>query len=310
MSLRTRLLLASVAVTLVALLVADAATYAALESFLTDRIDQNLSQSVTGPGCGAGPAAPGGTAGAGAGTRGTGRSVGRTGGRGPSRAAGRTSSSASATARSSSPTPPSSPTARSFSPALPAHLPTGTAGPDGTSNVYLTVPSTAAGGPQFRVLVHTEADGDVTVVGLPLDSVAETLHRLLLIELAVTVAALAASALLGLWLVRLGLRPLSDVEATAEAIAAGDLGRRVPGDDRRTEVGRLARRAEHDAGADPTGVRRARRARRPSCAGRRSACGGSSATPRTSCGRRWPRSPPTPSCIGVVPMCGPTTWPG
>jgi two-component system OmpR family sensor kinase len=45
---------------------------------------------------------------------------------------------------------------------------------------------------------------------------------------------------LGWWLVRLGLRPLADVEETAAAIAEGDLDRRVPGDDQATEVGRLA----------------------------------------------------------------------
>ncbi len=36
------------------------------------------------------------------------------------------------------------------------------------------------------------------------------------------------------------LRPLVEVEETAEAIAAGDLARRVPEGDPRTEVGRLA----------------------------------------------------------------------
>ena len=45
----------------------------------------------------------------------------------------------------------------------------------------------------------------------------------------------------GWWLVRLGLRPLEDVEATAESIAAGNLDQRVPGADQQTEVGRLAR---------------------------------------------------------------------
>ena len=45
----------------------------------------------------------------------------------------------------------------------------------------------------------------------------------------------------GWWLVRLGLRPLEDVERTADSIAAGNLDQRVPGADRATEVGRLAR---------------------------------------------------------------------
>ena len=37
------------------------------------------------------------------------------------------------------------------------------------------------------------------------------------------------------------MRPLRDIERTAEAIAAGDLGRRVPERDPRTEVGKLGR---------------------------------------------------------------------
>src|SRR6266536_242093 len=41
--------------------------------------------------------------------------------------------------------------------------------------------------------------------------------------------------------VRTSLRPLTEIERTAEAIAAGDLTRRVPDRDARTEVGRLGR---------------------------------------------------------------------
>ena len=54
-----------------------------------------------------------------------------------------------------------------------------------------------------------------------------------------TAAVLVAIALLGLWVVRLGLRPLAEIEQTAGAIAAGDLSRRVERADERTEVGRL-----------------------------------------------------------------------
>jgi two-component system OmpR family sensor kinase len=43
----------------------------------------------------------------------------------------------------------------------------------------------------------------------------------------------------GYLLVRNSLRPLADVERTAQAIAAGDLSQRVPEGDSRTEVGRL-----------------------------------------------------------------------
>ncbi len=56
-----------------------------------------------------------------------------------------------------------------------------------------------------------------------------------------TAGALVLALAGGWWLVRLGLRPLEDVEATAESIAAGNLDQRVPGADQPTEVGRLAR---------------------------------------------------------------------
>jgi two-component system OmpR family sensor kinase len=62
---------------------------------------------------------------------------------------------------------------------------------------------------------------------------------LLLIELLVTAAVVAAVAALGLWVIRLGLRPLDAIEATARAIADGDLTRRVERAEERTEVGRL-----------------------------------------------------------------------
>jgi two-component system OmpR family sensor kinase len=48
-------------------------------------------------------------------------------------------------------------------------------------------------------------------------------------------------AILGVAVIRSSLRPLNDIERTAQAIAAGDLGRRVPERDPRTEVGRLGR---------------------------------------------------------------------
>ena len=38
---------------------------------------------------------------------------------------------------------------------------------------------------------------------------------------------LAALAVLGLWVVRIGLRPLEEIETTAAAIADGDLTQRV-----------------------------------------------------------------------------------
>jgi two-component system, OmpR family, sensor kinase len=97
------------------------------------------------------------------------------------------------------------------------------------------------GSGEFRARAEPLPGGSTLVVAAPLSEVAETLRRLLLIELLVSLAVVAAIVGVGLWLVRVGLRPLSRIEETASAIAAGDLSRRIDGTDQRTEVGRLGR---------------------------------------------------------------------
>jgi two-component system, OmpR family, sensor kinase len=59
------------------------------------------------------------------------------------------------------------------------------------------------------------------------------------IELLVSGAVIVILAIVGIAVVRASLRPLTDIEQTAAAIAAGDLSSRVPDRDPRTEVGRL-----------------------------------------------------------------------
>ena len=82
--------------------------------------------------------------------------------------------------------------------------------------------------PPFRVHTAQLRGGDLLVVAEPTSGIASTLDRLLLLELSVTAGALAVAVLVGLWLVRIGLRPLRDVVRTAEAITGGDLVHRVP----------------------------------------------------------------------------------
>ncbi|HXY17195.1 MAG TPA: HAMP domain-containing sensor histidine kinase [Gaiellaceae bacterium] len=105
---------------------------------------------------------------------------------------------------------------------------------------YFTVGS-VDGDDRYRVRASIEpsAQNYVLIIATPLEEVDNTLSRLVLIELLVTGGVLAALAGLGLWVVRLGLRPLSAIESTASAIAAGDLSRRVERAEQRTEVGRL-----------------------------------------------------------------------
>lgn len=103
-----------------------------------------------------------------------------------------------------------------------------------------TVPATSGPG-SWRVLARTLPGGQGSVaVALPLTEVDATVARLQLLGLAVGAVALLASGALGAFAVRRAFRPLADIEHVAAAIAAGDLGRRVPARSTRTEMGRLA----------------------------------------------------------------------
>jgi two-component system OmpR family sensor kinase len=77
------------------------------------------------------------------------------------------------------------------------------------------------------------------VVAIPLSDVNHTLRHLLFVEMTVIASVLLGLAILAWWVVKLGLRPLEQMQETAGAIAAGDLSRRVDVDDPTTEVGKL-----------------------------------------------------------------------
>jgi two-component system OmpR family sensor kinase len=123
-------------------------------------------------------------------------------------------------------------------PRLPSKLP-GTASAASQANARLFTAKGAQNGVRYRVLAAPIVEGGTLVVGVPLADVDITLHRLLFIEGGATAAVLLAVGLLALWLVKLGLRPLEEMGRTADAIAAGDLSRRVEPADDHTEVGRL-----------------------------------------------------------------------
>jgi two-component system OmpR family sensor kinase len=106
---------------------------------------------------------------------------------------------------------------------------------------YLTVPS-GRGGVHYRVrasLEHSVVGPYLLLIAAPLSGVDGTLHRLLAIELLVSGAVLILLTALGLWVVRIGLRPLKEIGTTADAITQGDLSRRVARADGNTEIGRL-----------------------------------------------------------------------
>src|SRR6476620_9573108 len=89
------------------------------------------------------------------------------------------------------------------------------------------------------------ADNDVgpvpvTVGSIDLSDVQSTVRALIYAQLGIGCAVLLVLGVAGYWVVHRSLRPLVEVEQTAAAIAAGQLDRRVPERDPRTEVGRLS----------------------------------------------------------------------
>ena len=108
--------------------------------------------------------------------------------------------------------------------------------------VYFTTGPARRGGPGYRVRASWLDNGDVMFLATPLNEREDVLDRLLVTDLSVGGGALAVALLLGWCLVRLGMRPLAEIERTAETIGEGDLAARVAEPRRSTtEIGRLAR---------------------------------------------------------------------
>lgn len=82
-------------------------------------------------------------------------------------------------------------------------------------------------------------DGSLLVVATDLAPDQATLRQMRLIQAAGSAIVLAALGAVLWWVLRLGVRPLVAMAATADEIAAGDLSRRVDHLDERTEAGRL-----------------------------------------------------------------------
>ncbi len=100
----------------------------------------------------------------------------------------------------------------------------------------------------YRLTVSRGPDNDVHVAGLPLSGVQASVRQLELIEVIVFGAALLVMGLAGTGWIRLSLRPLGRITATAAEVAelpleSGEvtLPHRVPDADPRTEVGKLGK---------------------------------------------------------------------
>lgn len=106
----------------------------------------------------------------------------------------------------------------------------------------LAVPFTvraSTGDGEWRLVSVVSGRERVTVVGLGLDQVASTVARTRIVQLLGTLAVLSTLGLVSWWVLRLGVHPIEDMAVAADAIAAGDLSRRVEHSGPATEAGRL-----------------------------------------------------------------------
>jgi two-component system OmpR family sensor kinase len=137
--------------------------------------------------------------------------------------------------------------ARQSLPALPT-----SAGWAGISPTLVTMPAQSgsdtwrviAGNYRYQAVSSTGSTQQVTgtlVVGTDLGNVNATVRRIAYFDIIVGGVIVLVLALVGVAAVRANLRPLDEIEETAEAIADGHLDRRVPERDPRTEIGRLGR---------------------------------------------------------------------
>jgi signal transduction histidine kinase len=113
-------------------------------------------------------------------------------------------------------------------------------GPPGHGAQQFFTVTTQDGDRTWRVTTVQLPGGWTAVVGTDLHRDQEVIGRLIWLEVVIGLVVLTVLGAAGYLLVRNSLRPLRDVERTAQAIAAGDLSRRVPVGDDRTEVGRLS----------------------------------------------------------------------
>ena len=231
LSLRARLILGVIVLSAAGLVAADLATYSSLRSFLIDQTDSSLDQAHTavefaahGPPDGGPPSDRGDRRRVAGAVRGYCVQVRQN----------------DAVLSGGCALPFSGALALS-PPAYPQTVSLPVAG-DGRGDhaTYFTVAS-KDGSSRYRVRAWYDDNdpGTTFLLAAPLKSVDSTLHRLLFIELLVTAIVLAALAALGLWVVRIGLKPLAAIGATAAKIADGDLSQRIEREDDRTEVGRL-----------------------------------------------------------------------
>jgi two-component system OmpR family sensor kinase len=106
--------------------------------------------------------------------------------------------------------------------------------------VPVTVGSIDHSNVQWRAMTVRGMRGELTTVAIDLSDVSSTMRALTWSQVGIGAAVLLVIGIAGYAVVHRSLRPLVEVEQTAAAIASGQLDRRIPQRDSRTEVGRLS----------------------------------------------------------------------
>ncbi len=104
----------------------------------------------------------------------------------------------------------------------------------------VTIGSVSHSSVQWRAMTVRGPLGELTTVAIDLSDVQSTVRALTYAQVGIGLAVLLVLGVAGFAVVHRSLRPLVEVEQTAAAIASGQLDRRVPERDPRTEVGRLS----------------------------------------------------------------------
>lgn len=104
-----------------------------------------------------------------------------------------------------------------------------------TTNQGPTAGTIASGAPAFP----SELEGAIVITAVPTDGLEESLARLLRIEVVAALCLISALGAGAWFILRRGLRPLEEMAGSAATITAGDLSQRVEPADDHTEVGQL-----------------------------------------------------------------------
>lgn len=92
----------------------------------------------------------------------------------------------------------------------------------------------------FREAIHLVPNGDCVIVGTSINEIQKELHSLAFVLVGVGATVIGLGLFVGWWSAGRVIRPIADISAAAEKIAAGDLARRIDVAETENELGQLA----------------------------------------------------------------------